>query len=90
MYLYASIYKQIKQPITAEITINSRIQKQALYRGAVHILKNLPAVQETQVQSLGWEDSPGEGNGCTPQHSWLGDPMDRGAWRITVHSVAKS
>ena len=23
--------------------------------------KNLPAVQETWVQSLGWEDSPGEG-----------------------------
>ena len=28
-----------------------------------HIVKNLPAMQETQVQSLGWEDPPGEGNG---------------------------
>ena len=26
------------------------------------MVKCLPAVQETQVQSLGWEDSPGEGN----------------------------
>ena len=26
-------------------------------------LKRLPAVQETQVRALGWEDSPGEGNG---------------------------
>jgi len=26
-------------------------------------VKNLPAVQETQVRSLGQEDSPGEGNG---------------------------
>ena len=25
------------------------------------MVKNLPAVQETWVQSLGWEDSPGEG-----------------------------
>ena len=24
--------------------------------------KNLPAMQETQVGSLGWEESPGEGN----------------------------
>ena len=25
-------------------------------------VKSLPTKQETQVQSLGWEDSPGEGN----------------------------
>ena len=25
-------------------------------------VKNLPTMQETRVQSLGWEDSPGEGN----------------------------
>ena len=28
----------------------------------VQIVKNLPAMRKTQVQSLGWED-PGEGNG---------------------------
>ena len=27
------------------------------------MVKNLPAMQETQVQSLGWEDAHGEGNG---------------------------
>ena len=27
--------------------------------------KELPAVQETQIRSLGQEDSPGEGNGNT-------------------------
>ena len=26
-------------------------------------VENLPAMQEAWVQSLGWEDSPGEGNG---------------------------
>jgi len=28
------------------------------------LVKNLPAVWETWVQSLGREDSPGEGKGC--------------------------
>ena len=27
------------------------------------MVKNLPEMQETWVQSLGWEDSLGEGNG---------------------------
>ena len=33
--------------------------------------------------------SPGEGNGNPLQYSSLGNPMDRGAWRATVHRVAK-
>ena len=33
--------------------------------------------------------SPGEGNGNPLQYSCLGNPMDRGAWRATVHGVAK-
>ena len=34
--------------------------------------------------------SPGEGNDNPPQYSCLGNPTDRGAWRATVHGVAKS
>ena len=34
--------------------------------------------------------SPGEGNGNPLQYSCLGNPMDRGAWKATVHVVAKS
>ena len=34
--------------------------------------------------------SPGEGNGNPLQYSCLGNPTDRGAWRATVHGVAKS
>ena len=31
------------------------------------------------------------GRHCNPlQYSWLENPMDRGAWRATVHRVAKS
>ena len=32
--------------------------------------------------------SPGEGNGNPLQYSCLENPMDRGAWRATVHGVA--
>ena len=33
--------------------------------------------------------SPGEGNGNPLQYSCLGNSMDRGAWRATVHGVPK-
>ena len=32
---------------------------------------------------------PGEGNGNPLQYSGLGNPMDRGTWRATVHGVTK-
>ena len=53
-------------------------------------VKNLPAMQETRVQSLGWEESLGEGNGNPLQYSCLENPMDRGAWWAIVHGLAKS
>ena len=34
--------------------------------------------------------SPGEGDGNALQYSCLENFMDRGAWRATVHGVAKS
>ena len=43
-------------------------------------VKNPPAIQETWVQSLGWEDSPREGNGNLLQYknaweiSWTEEP----------------
>ena len=53
-------------------------------------VKNLPAWQETWVQSLGWEDPLEE---VMANHSsilaWR-IPMDRGAWTDTVHGVTKS
>ena len=58
----------------------------------VQLVKCLPAMQETQVCSLGQEDpldSP-EGNGYPLQYSYLENPMDRGAWQATVLGVAKS
>ena len=34
--------------------------------------------------------SPGEGKGNPLQYSYLGNPMDSGAWQAIVHGVAKS
>ena len=38
----------------------------------------------------GLERSPGGRHGKPLQHSCLENPMDRGAWRATVHGDAKS
>ena len=54
------------------------------------MVKNLLAMQDIQVQTLGWEDSPGEGNGNPLQYFCLENPMDRGAWQATDHWVANS
>ena len=35
------------------------------------------------------ERSPGEGIRYALQYSCLGNPMDRGAWQVTVHGVAR-
>ena len=54
------------------------------------VVKNLPAMWETWVRSLGWEDPLEE---VMENHSsilaWR-IPMDRGAWRATVYGVAKN
>jgi len=34
--------------------------------------------------------SPGEGNGNPLQYSCLENPMDRGAWQVTVYEVTES
>ena len=47
------------------------------------MIKNPPAMWETSVQSLGWEDPLEKGMATpsknTPQYSCLENPMDRGA-----------
>ena len=54
------------------------------------MVKNLTAMWETWVQSLGWED-PLEESMAT--HSsilpWI-IPMDRGPWRALVHGATKN
>ena len=56
------------------------------------VVKRLPAsVGDAGDSGLipGSRRSPGEGNGNSLQYSCLGNPMDRGAWWVTVQGVIK-
>jgi len=44
------------------------------------MVKRLPTMRETWVQSLGQGRSPGEGNDNPLQYSCLENPMDGEAW----------
>ena len=46
----------------------------------VQKVKNLPAMWETWVLSLGWEDSPGGGHGNPFQYSGLETPHGQRSW----------
>ena len=55
---------------------------------------NNPAAKTGDTRDVGLitglEKSPGVGKGNPLQYSCLENSMDRGAWRATVHGVAKS
>ena len=55
----------------------------------VQTVKNPPARQEICFRSLGREDPLGEENDNPFQYSCLENPMDRGAWWVTIHGVAE-
>ena len=56
----------------------------------VQMVKNSPAMRETWVPSLGWEDPLEEGMAAHSSILAWRIPMDRGAWWAIVHEVAKS
>ena len=60
-------------------------------------MQGLPVGSEAKASACNAGDldqipgrSPGGGNGNPLQYSCLENPMDRGAWRATVHGVAES
>ena len=61
------------------------------------LVRNPPAMQETPVLFLGWED-PLEKGMATHSRYWilqypvtgLENSIDRGAWQTTVHGIAES
>ena len=53
-------------------------------------VNNLPAMQEMWEIVTGSGRSPGRGNGNPLQYSSRDNPMDRGAWRATVHRDTKN
>ena len=54
------------------------------------MVKHLPAMRETWVQSLGREDPLEKEMATHSQYSCLEDPMDGEAWWATVHGVTES
>ena len=52
------------------------------------LVKNLPAMRETWVRSLGWQDLLEEG--MATHSSILEKPRGQRTWRAIVHGVAKS
>ena len=52
-------------------------------------VKTLPAIQETRVQSLGWEDALKKGIDYPLQYSCLKNSVNRGAWWAAVHGGHK-
>ena len=54
------------------------------------VVKNPPANAGDMGSIPGSGRSPGEGNGNQLQYSCLRNPMDKGAWQATVHSVEES
>ena len=54
------------------------------------MVKNLPAMRETWVQSLGREDPLEEGMATHFSILAWKITLDRGAWQATVHGVAES
>ena len=62
---------------------NNNIRRLILFLASLvaQKVKNLPAMQETQVQFPGSGKSPGEGNDYPLEFSCLGNPLDRRAWQ---------
>ena len=56
----------------------------------ISVLKNPPADGGDVGSIPGSGRSSQEGNGNPLWYSWLGNPVDRGAWRATAHGVTKS
>ena len=52
-------------------------------------VKTLPAMQETQVRFLGWEDPLEKEMATASSYSCLENPMDTGAWKAVVHGVTR-
>ena len=75
-------------PIRTNQVENSFLRQSRKYTSLVaQMVKNLPIMQETQVQALDQEDSLEKEMAA---HSSILASMDRGAWWATVCGVAKA
>ena len=96
----SQMWRQPFQVGTGHRTWGRTVKKRKLMKRLIHlgcsggsVVKNLPPVQKPQViqvRSLGQEDALEEGMATHSSILAWRIPMDRGAWRATVHRVAKS
>ena len=78
IYSYEDIWKYA--------SVNLKIHKYLDFPGGSD---DKPAMQETQVQSQGWEDPP-ESMATQLQYSCLENSMHRGVWEATAQGVPES
>ena len=72
--------------------VSQKEKNKYIYMGQaylVQMVKSLPLMQETQVQSLGGEDPLEKENGNPLQYSCLENPLDGGTWWSTVNGDTK-
>ena len=79
------------KPILSSLLKESLLLLKIFHQASLvaQMVKSPPAMQETEVRSLGQEDPPGEGHGNPLQYSCLENPMDRETWQATAHGVTK-
>ena len=73
---------------TTEVTLQ---QQHSLLRASLlaQMVKNLPAMWETWLQTLGWEDPLEEGMATLSSILVWRTPIDRGAQRASVHGIER-
>ena len=54
------------------------------------LVNTVPTMQKTSVRPLGWEDTLEKGMATHCSILAWRIPMDRGAWRDTIHKVAEA
>ena len=77
----------LSNSLNIRITMSINVRLASLVAQTV---KNVPAMLETWVHSLGWEDPLEKGMAIHCSILAWRIPMDRGVWGAAVHGVAKS
>ena len=69
-----------KQEITCEASLVAQTGKESAFKRDLGDLNSIPGLGR----------SSGDGHDNPLQYSCLENPMDKGAWRATIHRVTKS
>ena len=85
--MFLELWKKITES-TNLIVVLTLWASQVAQWSRIHL--PIQKMQETRVRFLDGENPPGVGNANPLQYSCLETSMDRGAWWVIVHGVAKS